>query len=213
MPTGEVTADGLFFHIMLILDFTEETVIALREANVNTPRRLLFTEEETYLEMAKDEAINFSKTDADAIHLFKEWYDRWALKGNSLHDHEEIKECFTHLEWDHFVAQCRRKKMIPPPPPPRPPVPPPPPRPVPTDNAPIKVSLKDYPTTTGKSIDWPKFRRKFISTSTAAGHAEVLRTNYRVPNPVTQRLAHEQFLRMNKRTFSAIDNATSDSPL
>ena len=41
----------------------------------------------------------------------------------------------------------------------------------------LKVSLKDFLTTSGKAVDWPCYRRRFIAAATANGHEEVLSSN------------------------------------
>ena len=77
----------------------------------------------------------------------------------------------------------------------------------------IRVSLKDYPTTSGKSTDYPRFKRLFKSVATAGGHAEILAKGYKVPDAVNDQKAYERYLKLNKKTFSALDHALAGSTL
>ena len=75
----------------------------------------------------------------------------------------------------------------------------------------LKVALKDYPITTGKSTDWPRYRRKFIATATANGHEKVLSPTYRRPSRRTEPAEYLNYVRLNEMTFSALNYGTSSS--
>ena len=75
----------------------------------------------------------------------------------------------------------------------------------------LKVSLKDYPITTGKSTDWLRYRRKLIATATANGHEEILSPTYQRPSRRTEPDKYLAYAKLNHMTFSALDYGTSDS--
>ena len=76
----------------------------------------------------------------------------------------------------------------------------------------LKVSLKDFPTTTGKAADWRKFWQKFVAVATANGHEDVLDKDFQVPSD-TMPIAHGCFQAMNHVDCSALDHGTAGGTL
>ena len=209
--------DDAFAHVVTIMGIDSESVKALTDSKINQFRKLSSTKMDTFKRLAENSANQFAEADADQIHIFQKWYTSWRSKArdSSL---DEMIACFTEEEWDSYVHKSNllsglsgitgslggssrtgtasQPIVIQDP-----------------EITGIKVSLKDYPTTTGKSTDWPRYKRKFISTATAAGHAELLTKVYVVPSEQVDPQAHSRYLKLNRKTFSAIDYGTSDSTL
>ena len=208
-------ADEAFAHVVTVLELDDESVKTLIQSKIMTVRRMYSTQMDTYNSLAEDKANTFSLSDADQIYLFKRWYGHWLSKTQdpSL---DELMACFTDREWDSHVHRYHvlsnlgssdksqdksssgtaAQPIV-----------------LDSETSGIRVSLKDYPITSGKSADWPKYRRKFISTATAAGHAALLRANYAVPRRDTDEAAYFKYLKLNRKTFSALDYGLSDSTL
>ena len=145
-------------HVLNILDFDQTTISSLNAARITTFMKLVNTRMDTYRDMASDKKSGFTHSEADQIELFKEWYDRWSIKAQNITDMQEMMDCFTEEDFFSFCARYRRSRN-------------------PTLGSPgtgsaqgigsaskpivlekqeapsIRVSLKDYPTTTGKSAE------------------------------------------------------------
>ena len=65
----------------------------------------------------------------------------------------------------------------------------------------IKVSLKDYPTTTGGGIEWPLYKRKFISTAIYGGNSEILKIDYVVLEKHKNPTQFVKYLKTDKSFF------------
>ena len=132
-----------------------------------------------YEELAGLEVSPLDNTNIDQINLFRTWYTRMIQKGGAISNEALIQE-FTEEAWEEFCnaylvyvqeqSQARSEAAATPPPQT------PPGQVQQITQAPqqttFRVSLKDYPITTGKASDWPRYRRKLITTATANGHEE-----------------------------------------
>ena len=125
-----------------------------------------------------------SRADIDQLNLFRTWYINIIYKDGLLSNNDLINK-LTEEVWDDFckdylihVHNQQVQVSQGPQTPPRGTQAPKSAQPVPA----LKVFLRDYPITTGKASDWPRYRRKFMATATANGHEEVLSRSYEVPN-------------------------------
>ena len=205
-----------FEHVLQLLKLDDEAVIALYNAKITSIRRLIVARMDHLQILATDSFINLELSDIDQIYFFKRWYSKWSKEGNT-YDYEELISCLTEKDWISFCDQETNlyANMFPPfgggtgpgSSPSNPIV-------LEEQEAPsIKVSLKDYPNTSGKSTECPQYKRKFISTATTGGHAELLDKNYKVPDPKSDPRAHARYVKLNSKTFSAIDAGTSGGTL
>ena len=84
---------------------------------------------------------------------------------------------FTAEEWENFTAQYIANELQAPATPPAS-VSAVPAQATASTGGSLRVYLKDFPITTGKACEWPKYRCKFIATTTANEHEEVLSAAY-----------------------------------
>ena len=75
----------------------------------------------------------------------------------------------------------------------------------------LKISLREYPITTGKASDWQRYRKKFMATATANGHEEVLSRSYEVPSQRSDPQGFARYKKLSEMIFSALDYGTADS--
>lgn len=185
------TKQAVYDHIMAILELDEEAVDSLKASKVTTLRKLINVKMDSLSLMAENEKDKFIMTDADQIYYFKQWYSTWSANATDPLNMKELITCLTEKEFDNFCNRTKSVEMNQ--------------QYLSTMTGPstsgagtaanpivleepeapsIRVSLKDYPTTSGKSTDYPRFRCLFKSVATAGGHAEILAKDYKVPDAV-----------------------------
>ena len=203
-----VTAQDALKHVLKILDIEDDTVAFLIAKRILTVRKLAHASEGAYKALVTEDDSKLFPPDVDQITMFRVWFND-QVTGNGQLTNEDIVKDFTEQVWlTHTVAYTSGKLgglqvsgggSAPK---------------TPTKSTGVlKVSLKDYPTTSGKSSDWNRYRRKLIATATANGHEQVYQSNFKVPDPTSDPSGYQKYLELNAMAFSAIDYGTTDSTL
>ena len=204
-------------HVCQILEMDANTAAFLQQHRITSIRKFTTTTVDRYEELVSVAGSPMDNTDICQINLFRAWYTSMIEKRGRLTAQDIIQE-LNEEEWDNFCNtyllyiqnQQSQAAASPPPLTPIGQVQQVPQAPAPQVSS-FKVTLKDYPITTGKASDWPRFRRKFIATATANGHDEVLDPNYIRPSRRNEPQEYAKYLKMNQTTFSALDYGTTDS--
>ena len=169
-----------------------------------------------YQELINKPNSPINSADIGQLNIFRVWYTNlYSTKGQPSND--DLVNKLTAEAWDEFCSQYlvniqqQKEKALQAPQTPQTPVGGSAPMIASSTSPSLKVALKDYPITTGKSTDWPRFRRKFIATATANGHEEILSPTYQRPSRRNEPDKYATYLKLNHMTFSALDYGTADS--
>ena len=169
------TPDQAFRHVCDILDLDEPGYTYLKKHRITNVRRLVNTTNEHYSDLFHRDPSVLNESDLDQIEIFRFWYTEYRSKAGEV-DPQDFMNDLTETEWESYTNNYMSMKLANVlahnSPPPRAAAP------TSQDSGALKVTLKDYPTTSGKAKDWPRYRRKFITTATANGHDEVLGSTY-----------------------------------
>ena len=198
------TVTDVLVHMLQTIEAQQSTITGLKSKSFSLRRlkTLLPSTLQTYVDAGLVDPV-----DQDLIVMLQKWFNQWANNNNPT-DYDELIKSFTETEWDNFLilqkplstsqaALGTASSPI-----------------VITDNdATIKVSLKDYPTTTGKSEEWLAFRRVFMTVAGSAGLDDLLLPSFIVPDKQKEPKAYSKFAKLNKQLFYALDYSLVKSSL
>lgn len=196
-------------HVLGILGLEDDQVKFLEKNRIRNLRSLLNNTEANYRTLVKEQQSPLMDVDVEELLLFERWYlDAYKKHGAKL-TNDWITTNFTEIEWNDFCARDKLNQ--------------PAPQTTPVTQLPsiglgatakqtpqLKVSLKDYPITSGRAKDWAKYRRKFLAVASANGHDDILDPNYVVPSQALP-VAYSAYKQLNEMTFAALQFGTADS--
>ena len=187
-------------HVLEVMEIAEDTTLFLKTKGISSVRRLVATTNVTYQNMLNMADSSLSGADVDQINIFREWHSAMYTKMKGQLTNDELIQCFTEQEWDHFCMRHISQKITQ----------------IPqrlsmqaaatiSHEPKLKIGLKDYPTTSGQAADWSHYKRNLISIATANKHEHIYDQDYSPPDPTNDPNEYAQYKALNEIAFSALD--------
>ena len=152
------TDQKVMAHICQILELDDQAATFFEANRIKSVRRLTTTTMDIYQELINKPNSPISSTDVGQVNLFRVWYTN-ILSNKGQPSNQELVDELTEASWDEFCSQYlvyiqqQKEKALQAPQTPQTPAG----GSIPIITAPstpsLKVALKDYPITTGKSTD------------------------------------------------------------
>ena len=181
------TDQEVLAHVCKIIEMDDKAATFLEANRIKTVRRLTTTTFDIYQDLISQPNSLINSIDIGQVNLFRVWYTN-VVANKGKPDNQDLVDMLTKVSWDEFCdkyliyIQQQKEKALQTPQTPQTPTGGSTPITIAPSTPSLKVSLKDYPITTGKSTDWPRYQRKFIATATANGHEEILSPTYQRPS-------------------------------